>query len=415
MGGYTVIDVETTGLVPEKHDRVVEIGVVYVSHSGEVQGHWSTLVNPGRDVGPTWLHGVSATDVMKAPTFAEIAPHLLRAVTGRIMVGHNVTFDLRFLGAEFLRAGVPLRQLPLQGLCTMHWSGAFFAAPSRRLSDCCAACGIPLLEAHSAEQDALATAGLLGAYLRASSYRPPWGEAVAASRAYAWPEISEPFPDVRLARRAEVRAVPPDAWLDRIVARMPRVADPRVEAYLASLERALLDRFLAEHEKDDLIAVAAHSQLSRSDVRQIHSLYLLAMAEVAWEDGVVTDTERSDLDHVASVLGLAPGDVADALAQALKFREDGEAHDQAKDKVAMAGIRLAPGDRVVFTGAMGRERGEWEAIARARGLELGGVTKRTKLVVAADPNSYSGKAAKARNYGIPIVTEAAFERLLGGM
>ena len=77
MGGYTVIDVETTGLVPEKHDRVVEIGVVYVSHSGEVQGHWSTLVNPGRDVGPTWLHGVSATDVMKAPTFAEIAPHLL--------------------------------------------------------------------------------------------------------------------------------------------------------------------------------------------------------------------------------------------------------------------------------------------------------------------------------------------------
>ena len=64
---------------------------------------------------------------------------------------------------------------------------------------------------------------------------------------------------------------------------------------------------------------------------------------------------------------------------------------------------------------MGRERGEWEAIARARGLELGGVTKRTKLVVAADPNSYSGKAAKARNYGIPIVTEAAFERLLGGM
>ena len=115
MGGYTVIDVETTGLVPEKHDRVVEIGVVYVSHSGEVQGHWSTLVNPGRDVGPTWLHGVSATDVMKAPTFAEIAPHLLRAVTGRIMVGHNVTFDLRFLGAEFLRANCPCRAC---ALCT---------------------------------------------------------------------------------------------------------------------------------------------------------------------------------------------------------------------------------------------------------------------------------------------------------
>lgn len=46
------------------------------------------------------------------------------------------------------------------------------------------------------------------------------------------------------------------------------------------------------------------------------------------------------------------------------------------------------------------------------GLELGTVTKTTRVVVAADPNSLSGKAAKARSYGIPIITEAAFERLL---
>nr|NLI51307.1 hypothetical protein [Propionibacterium sp.]NLI51309.1 hypothetical protein [Propionibacterium sp.] len=46
MGGYTVIDVETTGLVPEKHDRVVELAVTYVSHDGDIQDHWSTLVNP---------------------------------------------------------------------------------------------------------------------------------------------------------------------------------------------------------------------------------------------------------------------------------------------------------------------------------------------------------------------------------
>ena len=41
------------------------------------------------------------------------------------------------------------------------------------------------------------------------------------------------------------------------------------------------------------------------------------------------------------------------------------------------------------------------------------MTKKTKVVVAADPNSLSGKAAKARGYGVPILTEAAFERLLG--
>ncbi len=63
---------------------------------------------------------------------------------------------------------------------------------------------------------------------------------------------------------------------------------------------------------------------------------------------------------------------------------------------------------------MQRERSEWLRVAKAHGLEPGGVTKSTKLVVAADPNSMSGKAAKARSYAIPIITEAAFERLLDG-
>ena len=38
-----------------------------------------------------------------------------------------------------------------------------------------------------------------------------------------------------------------------------------------------------------------------------------------------------------------------------------------------------------------------------------------KLVVAADPDSLSGKARKARDYGIPVVTEDGFERIRGGM
>lgn len=46
------------------------------------------------------------------------------------------------------------------------------------------------------------------------------------------------------------------------------------------------------------------------------------------------------------------------------------------------------------------------------GLEPGTVTKATRVVIAADPNSLSGKAAKARSLGIPIITEDAFERLL---
>ncbi|UUT36001.1 hypothetical protein L2X98_23115 [Microbacterium elymi] len=42
------------------------------------------------------------------------------------------------------------------------------------------------------------------------------------------------------------------------------------------------------------------------------------------------------------------------------------------------------------------------------------VTKRVALVAAADPDSLSGKARKARDYGIPIVSEDGLVRLLAG-
>ena len=45
------------------------------------------------------------------------------------------------------------------------------------------------------------------------------------------------------------------------------------------------------------------------------------------------------------------------------------------------------------------------------GLAHGGVTKSTKVVVAADTDSASGKAEKARGYGVSVINEAAFEKL----
>jgi DNA polymerase-3 subunit epsilon len=41
------------------------------------------------------------------------------------------------------------------------------------------------------------------------------------------------------------------------------------------------------------------------------------------------------------------------------------------------------------------------------------VTKKVALLVAADPDSLSGKAREARDYGIPIVGEAALARPAG--
>lgn len=342
MSGYTVIDVETTGLSPEKHDRIVEIGVVYVSGMGEIQDHWSTLVNPHRDVGPTHIHGIRARDVLEAPTFADLAPYVLRSIRGRTIVAHNASFDLRFLAGELVRAGVPLTSLPLVGVCTMSWSSTFVRAGSRRLADCCRACGVSLDNAHSAGNDALATAELLSFYLRAAHLQPPWQSTLEEARRYTWPTYRGDYPELRMWRRTDVTARREDAWLDRIVSRMPRAASPQVEGYLAVLETALVDRHLAEHEKTALVDTAAAVGLTKGQVIDLHGEYLRAMAMVAMGDGVLTEVELADLRYVARSLGLGEPDIDAALDAAVESLAAGLAPASSFEQ---AGLSLRPGDR----------------------------------------------------------------------
>jgi DNA polymerase-3 subunit epsilon len=75
---------------------------------------------------------------------------------------------------------------------------------------------------------------------------------------------------------------------------------------------------------------------------------------------------------------------------------------------------LAPGDKIVLTGEMTRSRSDWENELSALGyVPWPSVTKQVTLVVAADHDSLSGKARKARDYGIPVVEEAGLARLVG--
>lgn len=398
VAGFAVLDFETTGFAANHHDRVVEVGVVLLSPDGDIEDEWSTLLDPGRDVGPTEIHGICARDVVGAPTFAAIVPRLLRCLRGRIVVSHNVAFDLRFLGAELRRAGVPLDNPWLTGLCTMKWAGRLLPAASRKLRDCCDAAGVVLADAHCALADARAVAGLLKRLLECGGVPPPWAREISGSDEFQWPEVAGS--EVRLLVRGTSPQRRPAGWLDRIVARMPRHDDIRVESYLEVLESALLDHYLSRHEEEALVEMACELNLSRQLLDEIHCDYLRSMAKVALADGVVTEDERNELLQVADLCGLNSSHVDTALAMA-PLRQ------------ASAGFVLAPGDVLCLTGAMRRPRSEWEAELGQLGIATGSLTRRTRILVAADPDSASGKASKAREYGIPIITEDALTRLLG--
>lgn len=404
MTGYTVIDLETTGLFPQKHDRVIEIAVVSLSDSGELEGEWSTLINPQRDVGPTRVHGIQTRDVLEAPTFGEIVPQLIRSVAGRTLVAHNARFDTQFLDYEFDRAKIPTRP-PTPSLCTMEWSTHFLRGSSRKLKDCCHAAGVEHAAEHTALGDARAVAGLLVHYLGRCGVPVPWDEVNRFTRGHWWPPVEVPVGGCArvLARTSGPKK--PDAWLDRISSNLPRNPDPRIEAYLDVLERAMLDRYLSAYEEQTLIEVAADLGLQRDQLAALHATYLDSLAIAAWEDGAVTEEETDELVAVAHMLGLPSRLVPIALERA----EHATTCDDAND------FRLQVGDQVVFTGELSMSRDEWISLAQQAGLRHGGVNKGTRLVVAADPDSQSGKAAKARSYGIPVITEAAFARMVSDL
>jgi DNA polymerase-3 subunit epsilon len=177
-------------------------------------------------------------------------------------------------------------------------------------------------------------------------------------------------------------------------------------AYLRALDQALIDRIISAREPGALVELADASGIRPADAAALHRQYLAELAGRALADGVLDDSEKADLNQVAGLLGLTARDVADALSA-----------DAGGLAAAGAGsFALRAGDSIVFTGQMARPRGVWEADARTAGLTpQANVTKKTVLVVAADPDSLSGKARKAVEYGIPIIAESSFGVLLEGL
>lgn len=388
--GFATIDFETTGFYAEGTDRAVEISVVHSDPDGTITGRWETLINPGRDLGRQDIHGITAREILRAPQFAHITADLVDLLSQRVIVAHNASFDLRFLEAELGRAAY-WAGAPFVSVCTMRLARAHLGGSST-LADCCAAFDIDLNGAHRAAVDALATAQLLGAFI-ASTGQASWQDLLSRAERLA------PHSGERrewLARSGVAEYSP--SFLERIIDRVPDVSDSDEQAeYVALVERCLLDRYLSEHEKDALVSFAERAGIGRATAERLHRDYLTALVRIAWSDGVVTEDERGDLMRVAQLLEVPTGVVDDALARPAAV----------VTPPSTTSFALNPGDIVVLTGEMTRPRSEWEQRLRDHGLTpRPAVTKAARLVVAADPDSLSGKARKARDYGIPIVGEA---------
>lgn len=110
---FTFIDVETTGLSP-RSARVCEVAAISFRGAERV-ATLAELVNPGQPIPPevSRIHGITDEMVRNSPSFGAVAPGLLAALEGSVLVAHNAEFDLGFLNMEFERVGLRFPDLPV--------------------------------------------------------------------------------------------------------------------------------------------------------------------------------------------------------------------------------------------------------------------------------------------------------------
>jgi len=157
-----VLDFETTGYAPGR-DRVVEVSVVRCDPGQPPRLAFDTLVQPGRKVAATHIHGISDADVATAPTFTEIANELTKVLAGCVIAAYNVSFDIQFLHYELSQSG--LSGLPPH-VCLMYLRPLLGLGERCGLSAACRLHGIPYPATHVAADDAWAAAHLWEHYLR---------------------------------------------------------------------------------------------------------------------------------------------------------------------------------------------------------------------------------------------------------
>ncbi|MFE5212277.1 DEDDh family exonuclease [Streptomyces sp. NPDC056600] len=316
--GYAVVDVETTGLA--RDDRIISAAVYRLDARGEVEDHWYTLVNPERDPGPVWIHGLTGDALEGAPLFAEVAEEFASRLAGRVLVAHNAVFDWQMISREYARAG---REAPVrQRLCTIALSKAL-ALPlaNHKLESLAAHFGVVQRRAHHALDDAR---------VLAEAFRPSLRAAAAAG-----------------LRLPLLECLPLTEWTDGPSPRIGRQPGGR-GGYGAG--------------------PGGGAGSGAGGYRP-----------TAWN----RSKKRPPCPHPN------PGRY-------------------------LPGGRLKQGMRVAFSGDTSVERELLEDRATEAGLHVAGsISRLTSLLVTNDPDSGTSKTVKARQFGTPVVDEAAFGQLLG--
>ncbi len=150
------LDLEATGLSIGS-DRIVEICLLKLNIDNSTETK-TQKINPEMPIPDvvSQIHGIYDKDVIDCQTFKQAAPELLRFIGNADFAGYNSNkYDIPLLAEEFLRAEL---DFDLEGRKLVDVQNIFHFMEPRNLSAAYKFyCNKPLVNAHSAEADVLAT------------------------------------------------------------------------------------------------------------------------------------------------------------------------------------------------------------------------------------------------------------------
>lgn len=377
MKRFAVIDTETTGF--GKTDRLVEIAVVIVEGKEIVQ-EWETLINPDRDISNTNIHGINSELVSLAPSFLEINSEISRLINGTVLVAHNLSFDQRMLEQEFARIKKSIDFG--KGFCTLQ-------STKVKLAVACEQYGIVNQSAHRALTDARATALIFMQIFSESAVSDLAPISVKYESEQRTPQL--------LSRAAMSQDFKPSQQnLRRIIYGLGPSDKLGPElSYLDALSSVMSDFEITLDEMSDLNDWAETLGITSKKQSELHEDFLAQIIRSASRDNYVSVMEETLIEKAAKTLGLTYEKTVE--------KSNGE-------------VVLYQGMRICFTGSAISADGEeltrdiLESYAiKSECVPVSTVTKKTcDVLVAADKSSMSGKAKKARDFGIPVISVTEF-------
>ena len=166
---YIALDAETTGFDSDR-DRILSIGIVpIIGGQIEVASRRFWLVQqadvPNNDA--VKIHGIAPAESAAGRPEAEVLAQLLPLLTGAVIVGHHIGFDVKMLNQALRRHLHTTLRNPLVDTAIMagrhldafHKTGYAGQRPPT-LEELCSHADLPVLGRHTASGDAFTTAQL---------------------------------------------------------------------------------------------------------------------------------------------------------------------------------------------------------------------------------------------------------------